>query len=435
MPRKPYEWRMGAKPPAIEPHSCAKHAILDRYVERYIRVLCALPHRESIHLTLVDGFAGGGLYWDPIEQCLHEGSPIIMLEAAERAERLVNEHRVVQGQRTPLKVNTEFFFVDVDARSVEFLRDTLARSPHARRVGRDVHVLNGRFEKHVDQIISRVLKSSRARRAFFLLDQYGYRDVPLPLMKRILDRLRNAEILVTFAVDTLTQYLSEESADVYRKTFEQVGLTEFVDLDGTLEERATNPAWRWLIQSQLAGAFRSGSGAAFMTPFFNVSETSHRAYWLVHLCRNQRANVEMKALHWEFANHFRHYGRPGLDMLGYDPTRDDDLVGQIRLGFDFDEPARARSIERLREQLPARLDREAHTYDALYQAITNETPAADAMIREVLGELMLNGAVEVKSSDSGYRRSAQRIKSTDLIALPPQRAFFFFNSQWRTPSQ
>jgi len=93
MPRRPYVWQRGAKPPAIEPHSRAKHAILRGYVERYIEVLCTLPHRESIHLTLVDGFAGGGLYWSPEDRQVHSGSPLIMLEAAERAEQIVNERR------------------------------------------------------------------------------------------------------------------------------------------------------------------------------------------------------------------------------------------------------------------------------------------------------------------------------------------------------
>jgi len=286
-------------------------------------------------------------------------------------------------------------------------------------------VLSGAFDAHSDRIVSRVAKSSRAGRALFLLDQYGYKDVPVSLLRKILERLPNAELLVTFAVDSLTQYLSEKNLEGYKRLFDEVGLTDLVDLKGAIEQRAANHGWRWLIQHKLAGAFRVGSGATYMTPFFNVSDVSHRAYWLVHLCRSQRANVEMKALHWEYANHFRHYGSAGLDMLGYDPTRDDDLVGQVRLGFDFDAPARARSLTKLRRDLPERLDRDGVSYTLLYEAIANETPAADAMIREVLEELMSDRLIEVRSSSTGFRRSARRIKGGDLIALPPQQVFSF----------
>lgn len=432
MPRRPYVWRSGDRPPTIEPHSRAKHAILDGYVERYIEVLCALPHRESIHLTLVDGFAGGGLYWNPLDRQNHRGSPLIMLEAADRAERLVNERRVAQGQRTPLRVKTEFFFVDIEPENVAFLRRVLSESRFATRVGEDVHVLSGAFDTHADRIVSRVARSSRAGRALFLLDQYGYKDVPVPLLRKILERLPNAELLVTIAVDSLTQYLSEKNLEGYRRLFDEVGLTDLVDLEGAIEQRPANNAWRWLIQHQLAGALRVGSGATYMTPFFNVSDISHRAYWLVHLCRSQRANVEMKALHWEFANHFRHYGGAGLDMLGYDPARDDDLVGQVRLGFDFDPPARERSLVQLRNDLPGRLNREGVPYTSLYEAVTNETPAADAMIREVLDELMVEHLIEVRSSSTGFRRSARRIKGGDVIALPPQQAFSFGNARKRS---
>ncbi|MCR9095062.1 MAG: three-Cys-motif partner protein TcmP [bacterium] len=425
MPRRPYQWEQGGRPPPIEAHSRAKHAILDRYVERYIEVLCALPQRESIHLTLVDGFAGGGLYWNNDEQALHPGSPLIMLDAVERAERVVNERRMAQGQRTLLRVKAEFFFVDINKGNVECLKKVLAESRFADRVGEDVHVLAGAFESHAERIISRAEGSSRAGRSLFLLDQYGYKDVPVPLLQKILGRLPNAELLVTFAVDSLTQYLSEKNLESHKRVFDEVGLSGLVDLEGALEERSQEHGWRWLIQHQLAGALRKGSGAAYMTPFFNVSETSHRAYWLVHLCQSQRANMEMKALHWEFANHFRHYGAAGLDMLGYDPTRDDDLVGQIQLGYDFDIPARKRSIGQLVAELPNRLTSEGVAYTSLFESVTNETPASDAMIREVLDALMSERLVEARSSDSGFRRSAARIKSTDAIALPSQRVFSF----------
>ena len=59
-----HTWAVGGTLPTIRPHSLAKHWLVESYLERYVSVLTANPAWDQFHLTLVDGFAGGGLYLD-----------------------------------------------------------------------------------------------------------------------------------------------------------------------------------------------------------------------------------------------------------------------------------------------------------------------------------------------------------------------------------
>ena len=55
-----YEWIVGYPPPPIDPHSLVKHKIIGRYLECYIKVLMGNPRIDSLKISVVDGFAGGG---------------------------------------------------------------------------------------------------------------------------------------------------------------------------------------------------------------------------------------------------------------------------------------------------------------------------------------------------------------------------------------
>jgi three-Cys-motif partner protein len=76
-----HTWRIGEELPQIRGHSLAKHRVLKAYLERYVSVLSANPRQEQLKLTLVDGFAGGGLYLDSRTKEERPGSPLIMLVA------------------------------------------------------------------------------------------------------------------------------------------------------------------------------------------------------------------------------------------------------------------------------------------------------------------------------------------------------------------
>lgn len=65
-----YTWKNGLE--AIAQHSIAKHRILQAYLTEYFKVLMA-GRRDEFKLTLVDGFAGGGMYYHEDTRALVRG--------------------------------------------------------------------------------------------------------------------------------------------------------------------------------------------------------------------------------------------------------------------------------------------------------------------------------------------------------------------------
>lgn len=83
MTLKQYNWKDG--PDFIQQHSVAKHRILQAYLAAYFQTLVSSPNREILKLTLVDGFAGGGVYVHQDTREVVKGSPFIFLEASRRS--------------------------------------------------------------------------------------------------------------------------------------------------------------------------------------------------------------------------------------------------------------------------------------------------------------------------------------------------------------
>jgi three-Cys-motif partner protein len=167
MPTKHYDdWASGGTP-VIDPHSLAKHRILRHYVETYIQVLTRNPRRERLTLTLVDGFAGGGIYRLPDRDEPHLGSPLILLHAVPAAEANVNKTR-----RKPVTVDARFVFVEKDPNTVERLRGVLAEHAGDAVVKARPEIEQGRFEDKLDGIIARIKSRGRSHRAIFILGEH-----------------------------------------------------------------------------------------------------------------------------------------------------------------------------------------------------------------------------------------------------------------------
>jgi three-Cys-motif partner protein len=404
----------------------AKHRILRRYVETYIRVLTADPRTDVLRLNLVDGFAGGGVYVDPMTNLRHPGSPAILLDAVRSAEAATNV-----GRAKPLRVDARFFFVDDDPAAIACLKVVLGqRETWSQEVG-NVHVIPGRFEEHLDDIVDKIAsRSGTAKRTIFVLDQYGYTAAPPPLLRRIFERLPRAEVFLTLAVGWAASYLGDLRAVALKLGIARDVLDRLADGgdDGPSLDEPSTRATLMKLQILLKDVFTTGIGSTYYTPFFIVSRESNRCYWFLHMANSHRANDVVKALHWEVENHFDHFGGEGLGMLGYDPAKDPEVTGQPLLPFCFNDAARSRTRTALAQTLATRIDRsfpDGVTLDGLYAHVCNETPADRAILRQTVSDLCSEGELKKHGAKGERRAASTTLRGDDVIRVPRQSRFMF----------
>ncbi|AEJ01254.1 hypothetical protein Nit79A3_1422 [Nitrosomonas sp. Is79A3] len=418
-----YEWKPGQPYPLIQQHSVVKHEILRSYLIAYIKTLISNPRREEFRLALIDGFAGGGAYQHALDSKELLGSPFIMLESAKEAELIVNKDR-----HKPIVLNLDFFFIEENRQASEHLKYELIKRGYGSRIDKDIFLHTSLFEQQADSIIEYVKKRSpRAARAIFLLDQYGYSKVPKLTIRKIMQELHGSEIILTFAVDSMLNYITDKT-DVTRELLDKIGIPEILR-GRTIEDiKDKEPDWRLYIQSCLYKDLVDGCGAKYFTLFFIRSEKGHGDYWLIHFSQKARARDVMTRIHWEKNTNFIHYGGPGMEMfsaLGYIPSYDGSYTGQP--GFLFDDYARDQSIKTLMEQIPYIIypDPDGMPFGEMFATTCNMSPASAQVYRDAVGELIQLGELEVIGQDGSKRRSAKNIHDTDQIIAHRQTRFYF----------
>lgn len=421
MTHKPFEWPDDGSGAILQQHSLAKLDVLREYLLAYFQTLAASHGQEEIKLTLVDGFAGGGVFHHADTHARILGSPFVFLKASEQAQALMNAGRI-----KPLRFNLAYIFIEKDANAFKSLVATLKVEGYGGRLGLDIHPIHATFESQVDRVIAAVKDlTPRRGRALIALDQYGYKDVPTSVIRRLLTELPRAEIVLTFAVDAFINFAGDNSAT--KGILQRLGLPNLLK-DSSIEQMKAEPgSFRFRIQSRLYQELTSECGASYYTLFF-IRTGGHGDYWLVHLSQHPRARDVMTRVHWENNNHFIHYGGAGLDMfgaIGYDANRDEQVTGQSSFAFEFDEHAHDASVRRLTDQLvPLIHGHQDVSFGQLYAATCNTTPADGQRYKEALGQLIDHGEITVASPSGAARRKASTIGDEDLIRRSHQRSFW-----------
>lgn len=423
MARKPYQWPADGKPAVIQQHSVAKHDVLRTYLIDYIQTLVVSPQQDELRLTLVDGFAGGGIYVHDVTRQTMYGSPFAFLRSAEAAAEILNRSR-----QKPLQMNIDYFFVELDGNAHASLKRTLTEQGYGPRLGQDIHLFNSAFERQSASILQFIAKKSpRSGRSIFLLDQYGYADVPTVQIRDIFQALPAAEVILTFNVDSFLTYASDSTTT--RKTLSDIGIPDVLR-GRTLEDiKRSEKDWRLYIQSCLYRDLVEACGARFYTLFFIRTE-GHGDYWLVHLSQHPRARDVMARVHWSKNNHFIHYGGAGIDMfraLGYSADRDSGFTGQNELGFCFDDVAEQSSVDTLMKQLPQLIY--AHddglSFGELFATTCNLSPADSARYKTALEHLVQHKDIIIVAPDGARRLKASTITDKDQLLPAAQKTFGF----------
>ncbi|MBK8277118.1 MAG: three-Cys-motif partner protein TcmP [Nitrospira sp.] len=421
MSRKHYDWKNG--PDVIQQHNITKHRILQTYLAAYFQTLVSSPSQDVLRLTLVDGFAGGGLYVHNDTKELVKGSPFICLNATKEAGFLINRER-----RKPVNLDVSYFFVEADRHAHLHLEKTLREEGYGPELNNSIYLRHAKFQDEADSIIQFIKqKSPRNGRSIFVLDQYGYKDVPTELVQKIFRNLPSAEVILTFGVDSFLNFASDTGLTA--RLLDEIGVPDLLQGRTIDEIKGSERNWRLFIQSGLYRRLVTRCGAKHYTPFFIRNKKGHGDYWLIHLSQHHRARDVMTEVHWDNNNYFIHYGGPGLDMfhmVGYDPDHDSAQKGQFELGFEFDDVASNASIASLMEQIPRLIyaNNEGASFGVLFATTCNESPASAKIYRSAIEQLIEHRVVEVISPDGVSRRSAQQIQSSDQIVAPGQRSLF-----------
>jgi three-Cys-motif partner protein len=417
-----YTWIWGNPPPLLKRHSEVKHALLRDYLVDYFLTLVSLPQQDKIQLTIVDGFCGGGIYLNEDGREVL-GSPLIILEAIREAEILVN---VRQERRKPILIDVELICIDASKQSLAYLKRLLEeRGYGASLVNRKVRLVQGEFAGHCDAAIQRCHdRSPRSGRALFVLDQYGYSDVPMHCLRNIFDKLKYAEVILTFYIDTLISYLNENNLAAFEKA---TGISTSVRAS-EIDEIKQSPRWRVHLQSSLYQNLTDQCSAQFYTPFFIRPERGHGDFWLLHLSQHWKARDVMASAHWQHHNHFSHYGDAGFHMFstGYIAKIDDEH--KLQAGFDFSEVAATVSRETMMEQIPKMLfdGAEGMTFEQFFLKLINTTPATRNMVEATLLELHQSGEIVVVDESGDHSKARVNLKKSHVLRLPSQRSFSFF---------
>lgn len=117
--------------------------------------------------------------------------------------------------------------------------------------------------KKIYQAIIKELRDKKYKRALFLLDQYGYADATINTIKNILSSFNNAEIILTFACDSLIDYLSSENKKVYLN----FGLDK-LQIEHLLDTKQDNDKNRQTLQFNLLKSIIDKIGTCYYTPFY-----------------------------------------------------------------------------------------------------------------------------------------------------------------------
>ena len=151
---------------SIEPHTKAKHQILEEYLKAWFPII----GRWAGRIVYLDGFAGPGKYKDG-----EDGSPVIAIKTA-------IEHTMIKDT-----TNITFGFIENDKKRSEVLKQTLQEKFDPVPQNITYQVIDSNFEKSVREMLDRLEeKDQKLAPTFAFIDPFGYSDFSMNLIRRLL---------------------------------------------------------------------------------------------------------------------------------------------------------------------------------------------------------------------------------------------------------
>jgi three-Cys-motif partner protein len=266
----PTVWRADA-------HTFAKHEVLKRFLEAWFPILSrqsASLRSSSRDILYVDGFAGPGEYVDG-----QPGSPLIALNVALNHTLPRPVHFVFIEQRE-----------DRYRHLLQIVKQQQARIKASRNVVLEVPRLGS-----CDEILPAILDSYDHRGVPFgpalaFLDQFGYSDVSMDLIARIM-RYPQCEVFSYLDYKDMNRWITDPNK---RRAFTRAyGGDEWREAIGLPDAKR-----RGVLLEKYKAALRGKAGVQFVQSFSMFDKAGSLLYWLLFCTNHWRGLEEMKRAMW-----------------------------------------------------------------------------------------------------------------------------------------
>ena len=349
----------------ISAHTEAKQKILQAYLQAWFPILAfqsrVIRRTASPQIRFIDAFAGPGIYSGG-----EPGSPIIALESA-------------LGHVHDFPVPVEFILIENDAErhsslctEIEKIRDRVSQTTSIildKPICDDCSVvLSGLLEKCA-------IEESNFGPAFVFLDQFGYAEIPIDLIGRIMGHTQ-CEVFIYFNWNNLGRFLGDPAKEgpVNRAFGSDVWKTVRC-LKGN--ERAAR------LRDIYKHALRTKGHTANVLDFTMRGDNGEILNWLFFCTNHIRGIEEMKK------------AMEKVDITGSFQFCDKDDPNQFHLLSGY-------SIEQLANELSTRLRGTVKSVDDVKAYVLTETPAR--LFKASLALLYKQDRITVDSPPPDWRK-------------------------------
>ena len=255
----------------LEPHTKAKHEILENYLKAWFPILS----RWSGRIIYLDGFAGPGVY-----EGNEYGSPVIALKTA-----LEHPHKHMFKEIV-------FVFIEKNADRAAKLTEVLnERFPDLPK-NIKYQIIGAEFAPTLERVLQEIEKNeAKLAPTLAFLDPFGFSGFPMELIGRMM-AYDKCEVLITFMVNFVRRFNDE---------FREQSLNElFATEDWKTVRNIIDPEDRLrfllnLYEQQL----KTVGGARFVRSFGIIGKHNQPIYYLIFGTKYAKGLEVMKNAMWK----------------------------------------------------------------------------------------------------------------------------------------
>ncbi|MFI2284520.1 three-Cys-motif partner protein TcmP [Nocardia beijingensis] len=257
---------------AIEPHTKAKHEILERYLEAWFPIMASWNTR----VLFLDGFAGPGVY-----EGGEPGSPRIAVGAALKQQRMLAESTVM------------FLFNEQNKQRFDKLEEW--RIGAMQEVPKNFQLYT-RNEDFTD-LASKIIEDRNDKRlvpTFAFVDPFGFK-VPIEVICSLVRDVRS-ELFILFSYNTVNRWIGVP--EQWPNMDNLFGTQEYREAEGlTPSERKEFLALLYERQLRKFGNFD------YVSRFEMIESRGRTSYFLYHCTRSLKGLEVMRSAMWKIDQH------------------------------------------------------------------------------------------------------------------------------------